>query len=149
MTTIVYRDGVMAGDGRETMQNDEDSSWFKLRDDCVKVFKLKSGHLFGAAHGSEDIDRLHAALVKNLPPPKLEDVAGLMVDKQRKILLYEGNIWQHIKMPYYAVGSGSIIAFAAMDMGATAIEAVKVAIKRDIWSGGKITSVRMTERGHK
>ncbi len=143
MTTVAYRDGVLAGDGRETTQNDEDSSWYKLRDDCVKVHRLKDGRLFGAAHGSEDIERLHTALIKNLPPPKLECVCGLLIDLRRRIWLYEGNIWQHIKLPYYAIGSGAIHAFTALDMGASARVSVRAAIKRDLWSGGKISCVRL------
>lgn len=143
MTCIAYRGGVMAADGRETAQNDEDSSWYRVRDNCVKVFRLKDGSLFGAAHGSEDIERLHQALMKNQPPPKLEDIAALKLDPKGRLWLYEGNIWQSLKgMPYYAVGSGALCALSAMDVGASAVEAVKVAINRDLWCGGKITVVK-------
>lgn len=143
MTTIAYRDGVLAGDGRETCQNDEHSSWYKITDSCVKVFKLKDGRLFGAAHGSEDCERLHRSLVDKTPPPKLEDVEGIMIDLRGRIWRYEGNIWVHVKTKYYSTGSGSIHAMTAMDCGATAIEAVKAGIKRDLWSGGKVTAVRL------
>jgi hypothetical protein len=143
MTTIAYRAGVLAGDGRETMQNDEHTSWYKLTDKCVKVFKLKDGRLFGGAHGSEDIVRLHQALIKNQPPPKLEDIAGLLVDLRGRVWLYEGNIWQPVKQKYYAIGSGGEFALAAMDAGAGAVEAVRIAIGRDLWSGGKVTYVRL------
>jgi hypothetical protein len=143
MTTIAYRDGVLAGDGRETNQNDEHSSWYMVRDDCVKVFKLKDGSLFGGAHGSEDIERLYISLMKGQPPPKLEDIAGLRIDTKRRIWVYEGNIWQRVKLPFYAVGSGAEFALSAMDAGAGAVKAVKVGINRDLWSGGKITAVRL------
>lgn len=144
MTTIVYRDGVMAGDGRETIQNDEHSSYYILRDNCIKVWRLPDGRLFGAAHGSECIERLRDALMKGLPPPKLEDIAGMVVDRRHRIWLYEGNIWQPVpKMKYYAVGSGSILAFSALDAGASAIEATKIAAKRDPFSGGKIHWVKL------
>jgi hypothetical protein len=146
MTTIAYRDGVMAGDGRETMQNDEHTSWYRLTDKCVKVYKLKDGSLFGGAHGSEDITRLHLALLKTLPPPKLEDIAGLRVDPKGHIWLYEGNIWQRVHAPYYAIGSGAEFALAAMDAGVSAVRAVKIAIGRDLWSGGKVTAVRLKRK---
>jgi hypothetical protein len=133
----------LAGEGRETQQNDDGSSWFTLRDDCTKVFKLKGGQLFGGSHSSEDIERLYQSLIKNQPPPKLEDIAGLLINQRGHIMLYEGNIWQRIKMPYYAIGSGSIIAFGALDAGASALEAVRIACRRDPWSGGKISSVRL------
>jgi hypothetical protein len=146
MTTIAYRDGIMAGDGRETIQNDDHSSWYTLQDRCRKVIKLKDGRLFGGAHGSESIVRLEDALRKGLHPPKLEDIAGLLVDTKGHMWLFEGNIWQRVKGRYYSVGSGSIIAFAAMDAGATAIEAVTIAARRDPFSGGKVTAVRLSKR---
>jgi hypothetical protein len=146
MTTIVYRAGVLAGEGRETIQNDEHSSYYILRDDCIKVWRLKDGSLFGAAHGSEDIERLRLALVNKVTPPKLEDVCGLRVDPKGRMWVYEGNIWQRQYGKYYAVGSGSILAFAALDAGADAIMACKIAAKRDPYSGGKVTAVRLSKR---
>lgn len=143
MTVIAYRDGVLVGDGRETMQNDEHSSWYRLRDDCIKIYRLPDGGMFGGAHGSEDIERLRQALMKNQPPPKLEDIAGLRIDPKGRMWLYEGNIWQRATGKYYAVGSGALCAMCAMDAGATALEAVKIAIKRDLWCGGKITTLRL------
>lgn len=143
MTTIVYRDGIMAADGRETIQNDEYASFYILRDDCVKVWKLKNGSLFGAAHGSEDIERLYRALKKGKKPPKLECIAGLMVDKKGRITLYEGRIWQSVTAPYYSVGSGSILAFSALDAGASAEDACRIAAKRDPFSGGEIHTVSL------
>lgn len=145
MTTIVYRDGVMAADGKETLQNDEHSSYYTLRLDCIKVWKLKDGSLFGAAHMSESIERLKDALMKGLPPPKLEDICGLRVDTRRRMWVYEGNIWQPIqgKHRYYAIGSGAIIAFGALDAGADARTACKIAAARDPYSGGKIHTVKL------
>lgn len=147
MTTIAYRDGVLAGDGRETNQNDDKSSWVIIRDNCVKVWKLPDGGLFGAAHGSECIERLRVALENGHPAPKLDDVAGLLVKPNGTLWLYEGTIWQPLTgFKYYAVGSGSIHAWTALDAGCSAREAVRLAMKRDMFSGGKIATVRLTDR---
>lgn len=143
MTTIAYRNGVLAGDGRETCQNDDQSSFTILDDKSRKVFKLKNGCLFGGAHGSEDILRLQHALVKGKKPPPLDDVAGLLIDPDGRIWLYEGHIWQRVRKKYYAIGSGSLFAFAAMDAGADALLATKIGANRDPYSGGKIRSVRL------
>lgn len=144
MTTIAYRAGVMVGDGRETMQNDEHSSWYKLRDNCVKIYRLPDGSLFGGAHGSEDIERLYLALKNGHPAPKLEDVAGLHIDRRGRMWIYEGNIWQSLKgFKFYAIGSGAIMATAAMMAGASALEAVKIACQLDLWSGGKLTTLKL------
>jgi hypothetical protein len=136
----------MAGDGRETVQNDDKSSWIIIRDNCVKVWKLPDGGLFGAAHGSECIERLRLALVNNHPAPKLDDVAGLLVKPNGTLWLYEGSIWQPLTgFKYYAVGSGAIHAWTAMDAGKSAREAVRLAMRRDMFSGGKITAVHLNK----
>ena len=44
-----------------------------------------------------------------------------------------------------AIGSGSAYAIAAMDMGASAEDAVRAAMKRDIYTGGTIRSVFINE----
>ncbi|MEE4626600.1 hypothetical protein V2K62_03170 [Pseudomonas alliivorans] len=46
-----------------------------------------------------------------------------------------------------AIGSGSAYALAAMDMGASAEEAVKAAMKRDIYTGGTVRTVVIGEEG--
>lgn len=144
MTTIAYRDGVMSGDGRETSEGPNESA-LVIRDNCKKVFKLADGRLFGASKGSEDIERLYRALQNGDELfPVLADVNGLLIDTDGKMWLYEGTIWQPLEdVEYYAIGSGSIYAFAAMDMGASAEEAVLVGTKRDPYSGGKISSVKL------
>jgi hypothetical protein len=145
MTTIAYRDGVLAGDSYETMVADalQNESAITITHNCRKVFRLPNGELFGASRGSEDIERLYRALMKGLPPPKLEDINAIRIDRKGRVWYYEGNIWQHVKARYYAVGSGSVFALAAMDAGATAIEAVRIGIKRDPYSGGRVTHVRL------
>ncbi len=44
-----------------------------------------------------------------------------------------------------ALGSGAAVAYGAMDAGATAAEAVAIAIRRDIKSGGQVMSYTITE----
>lgn len=133
---------MLVGDGRETIHGDGESC-MTHRDDCIKVFKLPDGRLFGGSRGSEAITRLQHALINNHPPPKLDDINGLLIDLRGKLWIYEGNIWQKVEAKYYAIGSGSVFATAAMDAGASAIKAVRIGIKRDPYSGGKITTVRL------
>ena len=142
MTTITFRAGVMAGDGRETIIEEHESSYINT-DDCIKVFRLKDGRLFGASKASESCLRLYESLVKGFGPPKLEDINGLLVDLKGKLWFFEGNIWYPIKEKYYAIGSGARFALPALDAGATAIKACKIGMKRDPYSGGKLTVVRL------
>ena len=145
MTTITFRDDIMASDSRETTACDGESAMV-ITDDCTKIHRLPDGSLFGASCGSEDIERLYKSLVDNLPPPKLEDINALMVKPDGSIWLYEGNIWQLIRQKYYSVGSGSLFAFAAMDAGASAIEAAEIGAKRDPFSGGKVINLRLRKK---
>ena len=46
-----------------------------------------------------------------------------------------------------AIGSGSPFALTAMDMGASAYQAVEMAAKRDTSTGGKIRTLRVTSPG--
>lgn len=142
MTTVAYRAGVIAGDGRETDVDKRDNA-FVLRDSVVKVHRLKDGSLFGCGGSSEDEARLLAALQNNHSLPKLEDISALRIDHAGRIWLYEGVLWQPVKEKYYAVGSGAGFALAAMDAGASAIQAVRIGIKRDPFSGGTVTSLRL------
>ncbi len=142
MTTIAYRDGIIAGDGRETDVDNKDCT-FVLRDNLVKVHRLKDGRLFGSAGGSEEGIRLLIALQNNQPMPKLEEIAGLLIDTKGKIWVYEGHLWQPAYEKYYAVGTGACMAFAAMDAGASAVKAVTIAKNRDPFSGGKVTSLKL------
>ena len=46
-----------------------------------------------------------------------------------------------------AIGSGSAYALAAMDMGASAEDAVRAAMKRDIYTGGRVRTMRVEQHG--
>jgi len=143
MTTIAYRDGVMAGDGTETSCGD--GTHMVLTRNCVKVYRLPNGELFGGSDGTEDIERLYHSLVKGLPAPKLESINGLRVDLKGRIWLYEGNIWQRVGKDtgYYAIGNGAVFAFPLLKAGHSAVEAVKIAKELDVYSGGKLSSVKL------
>lgn len=53
---------------------------------------------------------------------------------------------ERIEADYFAVGSGGKAAHVAMQYGADPIQAVKDAIAVDLWSGGKIQVLRLTEK---
>lgn len=71
-----------------------------------------------------------------------EDFNGLVVFADGVVFIYEGGkkSYQLNGQDYFAIGSGSDYALAAMDAGADATQAVSVAIHRDIYSGGEIFS---------
>jgi ATP-dependent protease HslVU (ClpYQ) peptidase subunit len=108
-----------------------------------KVHKLPDGRLYGWAGSHEDGERLRLILRKNLPLIEMDNLHAIMINLNGTIGVYEGSMWTRHEEPHYAIGTGGTIALAAMDAGATAKEAVKIGIKRDPSSGGKITTVRL------
>lgn len=55
----------------------------------------------------------------------------------------DGSLWTYPMTIPFAIGSGSPYAFGAMDAGASAAEAVKVASSRDPFTGGKIRKYKI------
>lgn len=49
-----------------------------------------------------------------------------------------------LQLDSYAIGSGGLIALSAMRCGKNAIDAVKVAVELDLYSGGKVQSFSTT-----
>jgi ATP-dependent protease HslVU (ClpYQ) peptidase subunit len=137
MTTVAYRDGVLAADSRVTVGD------MVLTDKATKVHRLRDGHLFGWSGNAEDAVRLKQALQKRVTPPPDLDLSAILISPEGEIRVFEGNIWVTVKSPYYAVGTGANGALCAMDAGADAKTAALIGSKRDTSSGGKIKCVKL------
>ena len=137
MTTLAYREGVLASDSRIT------AAETVITNNQRKVHRLKDGRLFGYAGSVEDGHRLLTALRRNTKPPELEAISALRIDPDGSVWLYEGNVWIKQREAYYALGSGSNYALGAMDAGVSAKDAVRIGIKRDVSSGGRVQAVTL------
>lgn len=157
MTTISYKDGIMAAEGKMTLGD------MVIKLDTEKVFWVNN-HLVGVCGRARAINTFVTWLQKmtdyhivnqevgelvDLVPPALEDDEGysaLVVTPSRQVLMYEGNtpIDMGLDVPM-SVGSGSCFALAAMKAGSSAEEAVKVACELDVYSGGEITVVQLED----
>lgn len=150
MTTIAVRAGKMVSDGQVSFGDRIDQMSLK------KVRKI-NGCLVGGAGRLSSILQFFswfevwsdAQLVQGEAPHVQvfipeglddEDFTGLVVFTDGVVFMYEGGkrSYELVNSEYYAIGSGADFALSAMDAGATAEEAVKVAIKRDVFSGGEI-----------
>ncbi len=61
--------------------------------------------------------------------------------------LFEYDVYcrgEQILEEYFAAGSGAKCALTAMDCGKSAIEAVRLAARRDPYTGGRIVSMSLT-----
>lgn len=143
MTTIAYREGVMASDGRMCADN------HIMAEDQPKVLKLKDGTLMGFSGAVGEIMELwdeYESAGKFLPKEKLsyDDLTVIAVTK-------DGTLWEYCdeyprfmnmgKKQYHACGSGGAYALAAMAAGASAIQAIEIAKQFDSGTGGQVTTV--------
>lgn len=134
MTTIVYRDGILAAD-RRAYSGGTVFIGYK-----TKIRRLKSGGLVGISTNQVG---LTDAIVKyfdvggDKPTMKEQDFTVLIIRANSEVFYASDEF--HLSGPldasFFAIGSGKQFAYGALEMGATAMEAVRVAAVHDIWSG--------------
>lgn len=141
MTTIAYREGVLAGDSCH--------AWCSADTDDYWVYKYankleRSGSvLFGTSGNCDAPDFL--AMLRNLRKPtdlpsakeraKHPDSKALIVFTKPEVLVVaieDGEMDEAGE--FHAIGSGARFAIAAFDMGANALKAVEVAAHRDLFT---------------
>ena len=140
MTTIAYKDGVIAYDSRScrgtTIVDDDFDK--RLEADGISFF------ITGAVC---DAQKLIAAYFGEKHDSPVE-CSALVVSDGRLYMIgvdKESGLWIEdlpLNKPY-TVGSGSDHAWTAMDMGATAYQAIGLAMKRDSCTGGNIRTFQI------
>jgi hypothetical protein len=138
MTTIVYRNGVLAGD---MLATDGD---IKLPGSFKKVFKNKKGWIWGCCGTGGpicDFDRWMMEYCPETLPnrniPKSGDYEAIVVDPKGNVYDVSKG-WVELQpsdMRFFAIGSGAAAAYGALWHGATAVEAVLCATRVDRNSG--------------
>nr|DAF79133.1 MAG TPA: Proteasome subunit alpha type-2 [Caudoviricetes sp.] len=144
MTTIAYKDGVIAYDSQVTRGD-------VITDDAYEKCIEQKGVKFFCAGPVSDHQRLVDVYFGAKPEGNI-DAAALVVDGERMMHVAVDDVTGLWKTPIllsriYAIGSGTPYAFAAMDMGASAYKAVEIAAKRDTSTGGTIRTVLLAEQG--
>jgi ATP-dependent protease HslVU (ClpYQ) peptidase subunit len=142
MTTIACDGKSMAGDGLTT-DNDVVCSR-----DTVKVRRLGDGRLVGFCGNGFNYGPFQQWLEGGCEgdPPKVIEGLGCMVLTPAGILLsYDEHGRAYVEKDKWAIGSGQRFALAAMDLGKSAAEAVAYAATRDIFTGGVITALSISD----
>lgn len=140
MTTIAYKDGVIAYDSRQT-RGDRIVS-----DSCSKCLVVDGVSFF--LSGCVSDEKALIAAYFGTPSAVPVECSGYVVDSGCLMMVGHDDktgIWKQdleLSNPD-AIGSGAAYAIAAMDMGASAEDAVRAAMKRDIYTGGFVTSVKL------
>jgi len=138
MTTIAAKDGIMSCDSNI-------SSGYQA---AAKKIRKKNGIIVGFAGdwiAGEYFARYYLGNRSEKPDRDSDDDFELLILKPSGIYLADKRLREvRIRCKHYAIGSGSMAAMVAMNMGATAAEAVKEAAKVDDYTGGKIISLSLT-----
>jgi len=139
MTTICHKDGVVACDGRSTADN------LIISDNCEKMTE-RNGIKFFVAGLVADREAFIEQYIKDDVFEDL-DVQAMIINKGKVTVccFMEG---KKIETPVskrtpYAIGSGMLHALTAMDLGKSAKEAIKIAMKRDACTGGVIKTYKV------
>ena len=156
MTTIAYKDGVLASDTRATWDDG-------VKSKCTKIWRITSkvepvkGQVLLAAAGNLYIALIfrdwleaggEAGLYRWIDGEET-DFDAIIVHKSG---LYSSNQLCRItenEEPYWAAGTGCKYALGAMHCGKSAIGAVRVAAHFDAYTGGRIVSETLAPRARK
>lgn len=135
MTTITFKDGVLAADSQATRDNTRTGF-------ATKLFRLDDGEraaLLGcAADAYALLDWYRAG--KDRPQPEAKEGSLVVVEAGGEIMIYQDGYHQPAPTaPFHAWGSGMDFALGAMWAGASAKEAVEIAVGLDTYSGGPVT----------
>lgn len=159
MTTVAYRDGVLASDSKVTMGH-----LYAMNQ--PKLHRLKGGAMLGQAGDCdvrEIVHLLQAVTTEDAIPDKdtlsatRTDFEGILVLPNKEVYYlavfkeeFGSSVeWQaHVNKLYnkfIACGSGGELAMAAMMQGASAEEAIKIAAALDIYTGGKVQTMELED----
>jgi hypothetical protein len=141
VTTWVYRDGILVADSMVTT-----SVTSQIVGTCKKVHKTKSGILCAGAGNLVDLHKFFRWVDEGMQDDvaKLDHLDGILVKSKDEIYQVDNELFPYvIEAPWYAGGAGDQLAIGAMAMGATAEEALKVAMKYSMGTGGKIQKVTL------
>jgi len=148
MTTIAYRDGVLAADSQVTYGEDGGARVHT----CKKLFRKK------VTQGKKTFDVIIATAGESSPGMVFVDWYGsgkpipdlfihiggdftcLVLSPQG---LFEYDIYcrgEEILDDFYAIGSGAKAALAAMHCGKSALESVRIAARIDPYTGGRFVT---------
>ncbi len=143
MTTIVYRDGILAAD---SAINSDDVMVGTMRK-IVAVGDVGFLALAGTiGPGIMEISEWLSRWPELGEAPecvKKSEVCGLFAMKSGLLLQIDGGKPYEMAAPFFAEGSGKLIALGALAMGATAEQAVDIAIRYDNKSGGPTQTVKV------
>ena len=155
MTTIAIDSTLMmASDSQATIGNRRVQEYVQkvfLVGDCIVGIAGRYSEALVFVNALEEIlkrEALQSVTDVEIPQvicDELDNVDALLITPEGNIFQYEGSRFNIPVTAPVAIGSGAEYALIAMDCGKNAQEAVEVAIKYDVFSGGDIQIAELTE----
>lgn len=146
MTVVCFRDGILCADRLVT------ASYGGRVGHRSKIFRTSTeGNHYGFSGpiGAAAIFTRWLAEGGALKDaPDLDEHQAIEIRSGNRVALSSGKkpVFIEVEAPFYAIGSGWQLALGAMEMGATAEQAVEVAIRHDEGCGGQIDVIRCYEQ---
>lgn len=141
MTTVCYRDGVLAADSR-AYSGDKSPIGTK-----VKLRRLKDGTLIGCSTtevggGERVLDWYEEGAKRDAELPEGFQLLVAKANGDVFIAVNKPQFTGPLNAKFFAIGSGEQFAYGAMAAGASAMDAVFIACQSDIWSGLPVRAIR-------
>ncbi len=140
MTTIAFKDGILAADSGVF----QSGRWCGSAD---KLIRASDGGMAAVAGSLVDTEVVRSAL-------KEQETGGgfdISDDSEALVIRPDGQVYNaftnsricFVDGPFHALGSGFDIAFGAMAAGASALEAVKIAAEYDVNTRGPFQTMEI------
>jgi hypothetical protein len=155
MTTIAFKNGVIAADSRVTVESDaggarnfDTKKLFRATVDIKGTFKGVILATAGeSAPGSLFVEQWSTGKslteIRELFTYSEADFTILVVSEDGLFEVDKWCILEPVYEPFYAIGSGSKLAMGAMEAGASAQKAVEIACKRDPYTALPVVTMRL------
>jgi len=146
MSTVAYKDGIMVADSYCEV-NGLLTRYYKLRKTKNTLFGIV-GHPVALEPMSDwfnegaDIDKIPAC-IKTDGEVDFELLIVTRAEPEAIYRVLRDGFVEQWSYDAWAIGSGAGLAVGALDQGASAIEAVKIAAKFDKNTGGRICSIKV------
>lgn len=146
MTTIAYRNGIIAADSQITYDKSVKGT------SGPKIVQLNKNTVIACAGGVVEIQKMQIFFTQKNWEQKLDE-APKFKNYIEALLVYKGKVYiclgtcypELLYDAFYALGSGYKFALAGMHLGLSAEEAVKFASTLDIYTDDKIQLFDVTQ----
>lgn len=150
MTTIAFRDGILAADSRAVWADSVIGRCMKLYRVRSKVDPVKGDAIVGIA-GVTSAAMLFIDWLEVGGEPRLHDRGVSDSLDFECLLVHKSGLWcsdrlcrlERVDDDFMAIGSGRMAALGAMHAGKGAIDAVRIATRIDPNSGGRVVSMTL------